>query len=168
MTFTNAIYLDTQALYESRWPEGSPRLREFCTLARNRGIPELVPAPVLQELEQQFLERVEAANETIRAAQKAVEKLNSVGWQVGVWNDATELERYRDATTRLLRDLFNTTVPVTTAAAAELFERALTRGRPFHVAGDAKHAGVKDAVILRTICDDVQRRGLQSGGLRHG
>lgn len=37
MARAQAIYLDTQPLVESNWPNGSARLREFCTMARGRG-----------------------------------------------------------------------------------------------------------------------------------
>jgi hypothetical protein len=128
-------------------------------MARGRGIPVLLVEPVLAELEQQFVERVEKANEAMRQASDTVTQLG-FDYSPPLLNAADELARYRDQVDAISRELVIARVPATTAAASELFVHAVERRAPFHRAGKAKDAGFKDAVIQRSICDDVQRRGI--------
>ena len=125
-------------------------------MARGRGVRLFVPEPVLEELQQRFIESIEDGRKAVRDAVKAIKKLTGAEPALPQLDEQTLLRAYTERVAATLASLHLERIPVTTVTAAEIFGHAVRRGKPFHATGSAKDAGFKDAVILRSVCDHVR------------
>lgn len=155
------IYVDTCVLVEYGWPKvrhSSP----FGALVGDLSIlnAELViPQPVLDEL---IARRCREWSGKINDARKIEASVNrEFGWSLGEgWSEERALELTRQRLSVLTRGVASTRVcPITTASAAELFSWALQDRPPFKRREDGQQAGFKDAVILKSILDDLSSDG---------
>ena len=156
------LYLDTNILSASHWPRVSARLTRIVELARNFGVAVLIPQPVEDEREAQWIRELTKAFTGVKKATKELGKqLAAIDNQAQAPQalDLDELrQKYHVASLKARESLRISISPTTARTAAELFPFAIRHEAPFQEVHDCI-TGFQDAVILFSALDDAHQAG---------
>jgi hypothetical protein len=148
----NAIYFDTEPLRGAGWPHASRRMQQLAQVAKEKGIRLCIPTPVERELEQQFVREFDRIRSKSNDANKALTRFGFVASPIP--DEPEMLARYRDVVERYKKELGLSSVACTERSIQQFYEDAVNRSAPF---GVDKDTGIKDAVILHSVLDDLQK-----------
>ena len=151
----DVVYLDTEPLKASEWPATSQQLRRLRDAANDAKASLVIPAPVIEELRQQFVEAIEHLAPMMR-------RLEGLA---GAPSKASLCSHYEISSELAVRELGAEVAATTDRPVQHFMSEAAQRRLPFHPAGKAKDAGFKDSVIWWTCLDHFRRSGFQSAVL---
>lgn len=153
----NALYVDTNVLTGSNWPDPSVQLRNVFALASRWSVKVFFPEPVRRETEEHWVRNV---RKKTQAMESAVSDFNRITRAVAgratiAVEELTRLvARFRENDEKL-RDYFHIEqIPYPKRPMAELFEVGTRYEPPFVAEQEGK--GFQDAVIFSSILEHLQ------------
>jgi hypothetical protein len=164
----NVLYLDTNILIGSSWPQIGLRLENLLILASWSKVSVFIPDPVEREAEEHWLRAVsEHASGLTGAAENFRRITRQVSGAVEVKCEGEQelLERYRrlaDVTKAHYGILIS---PFTTRPLSDLFSSSIRYVLPFVAEKNKKGKGFQDAVILSSVIEHLNSNPGFSGVL---
>jgi len=128
------IYFDTEPLTQSQWPQVSTALGNVLALAGAFGVQLVVPQPVLEERQEQWVRNLDDKVQDLVRAHRKLEKSCQGFCDLPKLSDlerAKALESYRARSDAALREHGIATAVHTSRATQDLFRLAVKRVPPF-------------------------------------
>jgi hypothetical protein len=145
------IYLDTNVLRKSKWPEISVALANLLSLASSMKVRVFLPVAVELEIEEHWIREFRRVTER---AQRDASKLPTTfqrGLKIEVASMDDGRREFRALTERNILSFGIERVPFSSRSLKDLFQQAILHTPPFSERG----TGFQDAVILQSIIEHL-------------
>lgn len=152
-TWPGRVYLETSAVSGPGWPPWHGKIKALASLVATLGATLILPACVEREAEEHYIREARKDDDKIRGL---IERIPP-----GVRRELASMDGVR-AAYRAAREEWKTSLgiqpsPITTCSVTDLFEQAISYQSPFKEDGGG--IGFQDAVIFRSVVDDLRKHG---------
>lgn len=156
------LYLDSEPLRSSRWPNVSKELSNLLRLARRLEISLHLPLAVEMELEAQYARDLRKYRQVVEVDLTAHLRRAGIEEAFRLRTEEEVLAAFRVTTDAARRSEGLRSVPLSTRPVTEYFELLLRRDPPFSQDG----RGFGDALILLSVLDDLRAVPVADGALQ--
>jgi len=146
------LYLDSEPLRGSRWPNISVELSNLLRLARRLEVNLNLPVAVEMELEAQYMRDFRELHQTVEGKLKSHLRRAGLDDALALRSDEELLAAYRAAAASSRGNEGLQSVPLSAWPASDYFDLLLKRDPPFSQDG----RGFGDAVILLSVVDHIR------------